>query len=208
MKRAVAALLAGALAVHSVLADAQEIGRCGQRVAQIRTALDDDARRTRVWYWSWMGIGSALLVGQGVLAAVTTGNTQVELAVGSGASVFIPGLLLAHPPPVMSDSELLDARLEATTVSGRLGDPCVVLPRARELLERDAKDEAFATGWFAHTFVIGGNIVLGLFLGLGFHDWLGAAKQAVGGSLVGEAQILTLPGRALQVRGLGVGGEF
>jgi hypothetical protein len=33
-------------------------------------------------------------------------------------------------------------------------------------------------------------------------------KQAVGGSVVGEIQILTLPTGALTARGLGLGGTF
>ena len=45
-------------------------------------------------------------------------------------------------------------------------------------------------------------------LGIGFGDWLGAAKQAVGGSLVGELQILTLPTGALKARALGLSGTF
>jgi hypothetical protein len=109
---------------------------------------------------------------------------------------------------VLADAPLLDARIAATTVDGRLGDPCVVLPRAREILLRDARDQAFNTGWFAHAFVIGGNIALGLFLGLAYGDWAGAAKQAIGGSAVGELQILTLPTGALTARGLGLGGAF
>ena len=208
MKRAIAVLLTVAVLGAPARAHAQETVACEQRLAPIVAALDDDAHRTRVWYWTWMSIGTALVVGQGVVAAATTGDTRVELGVGSAASVFIPGLLLLHPPQVLSDAPLLDARLAATTVAGRVGDPCVVLPRARELFSRVADEEAFAKGWFAHVFVIGGNVALGLLLGLGFHDWLGGAKQLVGGSLVGEAQIFTLPAGALQARGLGLGGSF
>jgi hypothetical protein len=174
----------------------------------IAATLDDDARRTRTWYWGWMAAGSALLVGQAALAAVTTGNTQKEYIVGAGASVFIPAMLTLHPPRVLADGPLLDARLAATAVDERYGDPCLALPRAQEILARDADDQALTTAWFAHVFVIGGNIALGLLLGLGFHDWLGAAKQGIGGSAVGELQILTLPTGALKLRGLGFAGSF
>ncbi|HEY8087125.1 MAG TPA: hypothetical protein VIF09_04755 [Polyangiaceae bacterium] len=208
MKRAIASMLILAVLAGTARARAQETVTCERRLTPIALGLQEDARRTRVWYWTWMSIGTALLVGQGVVAAATTGDTRIELGVGSAASVFIPGLLLVHPPRVLSDGPTLDARLAATTVDGRVGDPCIALLRARELLERDADDEALATGWFAHVFVIGGNVALGLLLGIGFHDWLGGVKQLVGGSLVGEAQILTLPGRALQLRGMGFGGTF
>ena len=208
MKRATALLVTVVVLGIATRARAQETVACDRQLAPIAAALDDDARRTRVWYWTWMSIGTALLVGQGAIAAATTGNLRVELGVGSAASVFIPGVLLVHPPRVLSDGPLLDARLAATTVDGRVGDPCISLLRARELLARDADDQKVAKGWFAHVFVIGGNVALGLLLGIGFHDWVGGAKQLVGGSLVGEAQIFTLPGGALQARGLGLGGSF
>jgi len=198
-----------ALATSAPLhARAQETATCDARVQSIVTTLDTDARHARTWYWAWMTTGLALIGGQATLAGLTTGNMQKEFIVGAAASVFIPSVLLLHPPVVLADSRLLDARVAATTVDGRLGDPCVVLPRARELLLQDAHDQAFATGWFAHAFVIGGNIALGLFLGLGYGDWGGAVKQAVGGSVIGEIQILTLPTGALTARGLGLGGSF
>ncbi len=184
---------------------------CEARVRAIDDALEDDARRTRIWWWSWMAAGTALLGGQAALAAATTGNTRNDFILGASASVFIPTVLLTHPPGVLSDAPRLQLRLAQTRVDGRLGDPCLALPRALELLHRDAQDEGFSKAWFAHAFVIGGNIALGLILGLGFGDWLGFAKQAVGGSAVGELQIWTLPGGALHavhVQGLGVGGSF
>jgi hypothetical protein len=185
-------------------ARAQTVAECDRRLGDIRTALDDDARRTRVWYWAWMGIGSAFLVTQTTLAAVTTGDAQREFAVGAFASAFVPGLLLVHPPRVLSDAELLRDRLALTTVDGRVGDPCIAVRRAAELLDRAADEEALQKSWVNHVFVIGGNLVLGLFLGIGFHDWVGATKQFVGGTIVGEAQILTFPGGSVKARALGL----
>ena len=159
-----------------------------------------------------MATGTALLAGQAVLAGLTTGDAQKDYVAGAVTSVFIPAVLLLHPPAVLSDAPRLDARLaerlDATTSGDRLGDPCLAFPRAVELLNRDAEDEALTTGWFSHAFVIGGNVAVGLLLGIAFHDWWGAAKQAVGGSIVGELQILTLPGVALHAQGLGLGGSF
>jgi len=207
VKRIGAAVLAAVTAAAGI-ARAQETASCDARVRTIATVLDTDAHRARVWYWAWMATGTALIGGQAALAAVSSGDFQKELVVGASASVFIPGVLLLHPPQVLTDAPLLDARLAQTTADGRLGDPCVVLPRARELLLRSGDDEALATGLLSHAFVIGGNIALGLLLGIGFHDWLGAAKQAIGGAAIGELQILTLPTGALAARGLGVGGSF
>ncbi len=190
------ALLGAASLASPGFAQAQ----CEDEVRSIAATLDADARGTRVWYWGWMAAGTALIAGQGTWAALVQGDMRVELVTGAAASVLIPTVLLVHPPLVLSDQPLLAARLNATTVDGRLGDSCVALQRARELLERDADDEALTTAWFAQAAVIAGNIGLGLLLGLGFHDWWGAAKQAVGGSAVGELQILTLPARAKAAR--------
>jgi Na+/proline symporter len=171
---------------------------CADQVHAIAAVMETDARRTRVWYWAWMAAGTTLLVGQGGLAAITDGNDRIEFAVGAATSVFIPAVLLLHPPAVLSGAPALDSRLQATTVSGRLGDPCIALSRARELLAQSASDQALQTGLAAHTFVIGGNIAVGLLLGIAFHDWWGAAKQAVGGTAVGELQVLTLPTGSLR----------
>lgn len=203
-RRAAVASLLLACVLAGPRARAQTAAQCDERLGKIRTVLDDDARRTRVWYWAWMGIGSALFVGQGALTAVTTGDMQQDFAVGTFASAFVPGLLLLHPPRVLSDARLLEDRLALTTVDGRVGDPCVALLRAGEIFDRVADDEALQTSWLNHAFVIGGNIALGLFLGLGFHNWSGGVKQFVGGTLVGEVQILTYPGGALKARTLGL----
>lgn len=216
MRRVIASALVATLLAAPGRARAQarletgdgEIARCDAGVRAIQRTLDENASRMRVWYWSWMAAGTALLGGQTALSAVTTGDTQKDFIAGALTSTFIPGMLLLHPPAVLSDSRRLDERIELTSVGGRLGDPCVVLPRAQELLARSAADQALATGWFAHVFVIGGNIAVGLILGLGFGDWAGAVKQAVGGSAVGELQILTLPTGALKARGLGLAGSF
>jgi hypothetical protein len=211
MRRTAATLLALALlgAAGRVQAqDLPEMRRCESDTRAIAATLDADARQTRVWYWAWMATGTALLAGQATLAPLVHGDQRLEFVVGAATSVFIPAILILHPPSVLDDARLLDARLDATTVDRRLGDPCIARERARELLARDAADEALATGWMAHSFVIGGNIAVGLLLGLAFHDGWGGAKQALGGSVVGELQVLTLPAGALKARGLGFEGSF
>jgi hypothetical protein len=204
VKAGAVAILAAAILASSTEAHAQ----CEDEVRSMAATIHADARGTRLWYWGWMAAGTALIAGQGTAAAFAQGDLRTELVTGAAASVFIPTVLLVHPPLVLSDESLLDARLSATTVDSTLGDSCVAAQRARELLRRDADDEALATGWVAHSIAIGGNIALGLLLGLGFHDWWGAAKQAVGGSAVGELQILTLPARSLRARSSEKGGLF
>ena len=201
MRCAVAATVALALVATSVRATAQPDVECEARARTLATRLDDDARATRTWYWAWMAAGMALVVGQGAGAVFATGDLRKELIVGASASVFIPGLLLIHPPMVLHDARALHEQV-------KLGEPCLVLPSAAQRVARDARDESFATGWFAHTFIIGGNIALGLLLGIGLHDWVGGAKQTVGGTIIGELQILTLPTGVLRMQGLGLAGTF
>ena len=211
MRRTAAKLLALAVLLAAAGAQAQDLQqmrRCEANARAIATTLDADARRTRVWYWAWMAAGTALLAGQGVLASVVHGDERVEFVAGAATSVFIPAFLALHPPSVLDDALVLDTRLDATTVDGRLGDPCIARERARELLARDVADQRLATGWVAHSLVIGGNIAVGLLLALAFHDGWGGGKQALGGSVVGELQILTLPAGALKARGLGFEGSF
>jgi hypothetical protein len=152
----------------------------------------------RVWYWSWMAAGAALIAGQAVLAGVVEGDERTEFIAGSATSLLIPTILLVHRPLVLGDAPVLDARLQATTVDGALGDPCIALARAHELLARDAADAALTTGWLAHALAIGVNVGVGLLLGVGYGDWWGAAKQTIGGIAVGELQILTFPTGALR----------
>ena len=45
-------------------------------------------------------------------------------------------------------------------------------------------------------------------LGVGLHDWPGGAKQTLGGIVISELQILTLPTGALRMQGLGLVGTF
>jgi len=170
--------------------------------------MEEDARRTRVWYWSWMAAGVGLIGGQAALASVSSGDFRLEMTTGALTSIAIPTILLVHAPEILADGPRLEARLALTEVLGRPGDPCISVLRARELLARDAADERLAKSWAAHTLAIGFNVAVGLVLGLGFHDWPGAAKQLVGGSLVGEAQIWTLPGVSLRAEGMGIGGTF
>jgi hypothetical protein len=220
MKGAARALVCASLLMSAASAGAQATSPtadCAEHARSIARALDADSRHSRVWYWSWMGAGAALIAGQATLATLVEGDQRTEFVAGAATSVLIPVVLIVHPPLVLADAPVLEARLQATTVDGSLGDACIAVARARELLDRDARDQAFTTGWLAHVFAIGVNVGVGLLLGLGFHDWWGAARQAVGGSAVGELQILTMPTGAIAAQrqtgptspgGLGFAGTF
>jgi hypothetical protein len=200
MRRLVAGAVAAMLLASAVPGRAQDAASCDDRVRLIADRLDLDAKATRAWYWAWMFSGAALIAGQGALAAIVhPGHLRDEFIVGSASSVFIPLNLLVQPPRVMRDAHAFD---------GRPAEPCLVLPEATQHLVRDANDQALRTGGFSHALVIGGSIALGLLLGVGFHDWPGGVKQTVGGIIISELQILTVPTGALQMQGLGFAATF
>jgi len=201
-------LLAVALLSGEARARAQEPPACRDALAQVTDALERDERRTRVWWWSWLGIGAALSGGQAALAAVTTGNLRLDFEIGTVMAAFIPASLLVHPPGVLTNAPRLAERLALTAMPDGPGDPCEALPRARELLARTAADEVLTAGWPAHALVLTSNVTVGLLLGLLAHDWFGATKQIVGGIGVGEALLLTFPRVSLAPSGLGVAGTF
>lgn len=200
MRRLVAVAVASTLLLSSARGRAQETPGCDLRLHAVTDTLTLDAHATRTWYWAWMAIGGALIAGQGGLAAaVKPGNFRTELIVGSASSVFIPTALLVKPPPGMHDDHGFDAPP---------GDSCFVLASATQHVARNAADQALRTSAFAHTFIIAGNFALGLLLGVGFHDWPGGVKQTVGGLIISELEILTVPTASLKLQGLGFVGTF
>jgi hypothetical protein len=207
-RKVTALLVAVAIAAGATPARADS-SDCESKVTRIAQTLDQDARHARTWRYAWLGIGTAFLAGNVTLAAVGNQDLRPDYVVGATLSAFIPAMLLVHPPEVIAAAETLDARLAATTVGGRLGDPCIALERARELAARSADDEALASGWLAHALVIGGNVAGALVLALGYgHYWPGAALQLFGGSAIGELQVLTAATGALSLRGAGLSLSF
>jgi len=98
--------------------------------------------------------------------------------------------LLIAPLDVIGDSRALRARLGARSPTD---DVCALLADAESKLVRDAQNQSDGQRWWLHV----GNVVLntgvGLFLGLGYHHWTAGAFNAVFGSAIGEAIILTQP---------------
>jgi hypothetical protein len=99
---------------------------------------------------------------------------------------------------VVADSRELRARVEARPPppaggGGARPDVCPLLADAEARLIRDAKNQADGQRWWLHVGNVALNFGVGLFLGLGFHHWGAGAWNAVGGSLIGEAIILTQP---------------
>ena len=115
---------------------------------------------------------------------------RVDWYVGAGTTVIGIVPLLIAPLDVIGDSRALSARLAAR---GPTDDVCALLADAERKLVRDAQNQIDGQRWWLHV----GNVLLntgvGLFLGLGYHHWTAGAFNAIFGSAIGEAIILTQP---------------
>lgn len=98
--------------------------------------------------------------------------------------------LIIAPLDVVADSRALEARLAARQPAD---DVCVLLAEAEGKLVRDAQNQADGQRWWLHAGNVALNAGVGLFLGLGYHHWAAGAFNAVLGTAIGEAIILTQP---------------
>ena len=160
------------------------------RLAWIDASLARTAHQAHVWTWGWgIGIGVATLANLAPLAFVAP-EDRIDWYVGAGTTVIGVVPLLVAPLDVVGDSRALRARLALRTPADGV---CPLLADAEAKLIRDAKNQADGRRWWLHV----GNAVLntgvGLFLALGYHHWGAGALNAVVGTAIGEAIILTQP---------------
>jgi hypothetical protein len=98
--------------------------------------------------------------------------------------------LLIAPLDVVGDSRALRARLAAR---GPTDDVCTLLADAETRLVRDAQNQADGQRWWMHVGNVLLNTSVGLFLALGYNHWGAGVFNAVFGTAIGEAIILTQP---------------
>ena len=72
-------------------------------------------------------------------------------------------------------------------------DLCILVDDAETRLARDAQNQADGQRWWLHLGNVLLNFGVGAFLAFGYHHWGAGAWNAVGGTLIGEAIILTQP---------------
>lgn len=180
------------------------------RLHFIDERLARTAHRAQVWSWGWgVGIGVAT-VGNLVPLLFVAPDQRIDWYVGAGTTVIGVVPLLIAPLDVIGDARALRSRL---ATRGPTDDVCTLLADAERKLVRDAQNQADGQRWWLHA----GNVVLntgvGLFLGLGYHHWAAGVFNAVLGSAIGEAIILTQPTstvddlRAYQAGALGPSGK-
>jgi hypothetical protein len=178
------------------------------------------ARRAQVWTWGWgIGIGVATVANLVPLLFVDPEN-RIDWYVGAGTTIVGVVPLLIAPLDVIGDARALGAQLAARRPTD---DVCALLADAERKLVRDAQNQADGQRWWLHA----GNVLLntgvGLFLALGYHHWTAGAFNAIFGTAVGEAIILTQPtstiddlrtyqsgafGPAVKATAFGYGGTF
>ncbi len=143
-----------------------------------------------MWTWGWgTGIGVATLANLAPLAFVAP-EDRIDWYVGAATTAIGVVPLLVAPLDVIGDSRALGARLAARAPAD---DVCPLLADAEGKLLRDARNQADGRRWWLHVGNVALNTGVGLFLGLGYHHWLAGAFNAVVGTAIGEAIILTQP---------------
>jgi hypothetical protein len=169
-----------------------------QRLAWINAHLSTTARRARLWTWGWGAGLVAATVANAVPLAFVSADQRIDWYVGAGTTVIGIVPLLIAPLDVIADARVLHQQVAARAQRANDSDDanadvCRLLADAETRLLRDATNQADGQRWWLHV----GNVVLntgvGLFLGLGYHHWGAGALNAISGSAIGEAIILTQP---------------
>jgi hypothetical protein len=165
------------------------------RLHWIDTHLAATAHRAQVWTWGWgIGIVAATMGNLAPLPFVAKGD-RIDWYVGAGTTIVGLVPLLIAPLDVVADARRLHVQVMADTSEDHV---CRWLAAAEATLVRDAKNQSDGQRWWLHV----GNVLLntgvGLFLGLGYHHWGAGAWNALGGSAIGEAIILTQPMGSIQ----------
>jgi len=160
------------------------------RLRFIDEHLARTAHHAQIWTWGWgLGIGVATVANLVPLLFVAP-EDRIDWYVGAGTTIVGVVPLLIAPLAVVGDARELRLRLDARTPTD---DICALLADAEGKLVRDATNQSDGQRWWLHV----GNVLLntgvGLFLGIGYHHWTAGAFNAVTGSVVGEAIILTQP---------------
>ncbi len=177
-----------------------------ERVAFIRRAMEEQARYTRIWKWTWVGLGSAAVVAStATVIGFAAGNdparsaNMIDNGVAAVFSLATPIVTVVFAPRIESGE--LEELLRAT--GGGAAGTCLVLARAEELLARGAADQDVATGWLAHVVSILGAGALFAFMAIEASvatdaasrdaHWVNAALNGAIGVAYAEAQILSTP---------------
>ena len=172
------------------------------RLAWIDARLSHGARSARRWTWGWgIGIGAATVANLAVIPFVSQ-EDRIDWYVGAATTIVGVVPLLIAPLDVIGDARELRAKIatlppgwdqRADDAGAEREEICALVADAELRLVRSAKNQADGQRWWLHVGNVALNVGVGLFLGIGYHHWGAGAWNAIGGSLIGEAIILTQP---------------
>ncbi len=158
-----------------------------ERLDSLARTFDREIRDIDAWSWTWGSVYAAGVVAESVAFASTHDEgARIDLAVGISATAFGAASLYVLPLK-------LTLPLRASRSDWNDPDRCKVLARAERTLVSVERDQALATGVFAHLGNVAVNAAIVLVLGVGYGHWVSAALSGGIGVAVGEANLLTQP---------------
>lgn len=193
---AVALILSGSLVVQGECArpkNASAQGVAGQsdeaRLAFLSKLLEAESGRARTWTLAWgatYGVGAVV---QLALMPLLPREEQPDLYWGAASTGVGLAFTLLGKPEVLEGGPLFAKRASAATAE----DTCAIIAEGERMLEMGAENEQSSFAWYLHVGNVLFNVGLGLVLGLGYGHWEGGIINAIVGSAIGEANILTSP---------------
>jgi len=147
--------------------------------------LDRDARHARIWFWGFTAAYALSAAAQTTLALVLDDpGLRIDAAVRASTSFLAVGGMIISPIPNV---------WRAADDAHRTGDVAAAMSRA-------ARAETRASAWYNHLLVGVVAITGGMVLWLGYDRPVSGAIVFGTSVVVGEANLLTLPTRAMRWR--------
>jgi hypothetical protein len=158
------------------------------RIRFIETRLDAHRRHGEIWYWSWMVINGAAVVGLSVAAGVTD-NTADRVNFGSQAGLAALGVAdqLLRPLEARHGADPVRDLPEATRT-----EKLKKLAAAETLLRSNAKRACERENWLFHLLNLLLNAGVGVATGIAGDSGSGAVSAGAG-FVAGEIYILGQP---------------
>jgi hypothetical protein len=158
-----------------------------ERLDYLARAFDHEINDVDAWSWTWGSVYAAGTIALGVTLSLTHNRgTRIDLTVGVISAGFGAVSLYLLPLKLTLPLRVSRAHWDAS-------DRCTALARAERTLVDVEKDQALATGIFAHLGNVAVNAAIALILGLGYGQWTSAAVSGGIGVAIGEANVLTQP---------------
>lgn len=197
MRRIAAALiLSCSLVVQAECArpkNASPRGVAGQsdeaRLAFLSKLLEEESGRARNWTLAWGATYGAGAVVQLALMPLLPREEQPDMYWGAASTGVGLAFTLLGKPEVLEVGPLFARRASAATAE----ETCAIIAEGERMLEVGAENEESSFAWYLHVGNVLFNVGIGLVLGLGYGHWEGGIINAIVGSAIGEANILTSP---------------